>query len=144
MSNERDPAAIRAGLFDSLRGLLGTAVALSQNRLGLLGVELAEEQNRVLSLLVYGAAAFTFLSLGLVFFAIFLTVLLWDTQRLLVLGMFSTLFIGAGSVTLIIAKGYAQADTKLFSASLAELNRDSEALADALPYRESAKGSAPQ
>lgn len=112
-------------------------MSLSQNRLGLLGVELVEEQNRLLALLAYGAAAFTFLSLGLVFFAIFLTVLLWETQRLLVLGMFCGLFAGAGLVTLLIAMGHARAESKLFSASLAELSRDSDELAKALPYKDS-------
>lgn len=115
---------------------MGTALALAQNRLGLLGVELAEEQHRVLSLLAYGAAAFTFISLGLVFFAIFITVLLWETQRLLVLGMFCTLFLGAGTVTLVVAIRHARAESRLFAASLAEMSRDREALAHALPFKD--------
>lgn len=122
-------AASRAGLFASLKGLFGTSLALAQNRLQLLGVELAEERGRLLSLLTYGAIALICLSAGLVFLAVFLTVLLWDSHRLLALGVFSALFLGAGIATLLVAVNFARAGSTLFKASLAELARDREALA---------------
>lgn len=124
----RSSEASRAGLFASLKGLLGTSVALLQNRLQLLGVELAEERLRLLSLVTYGAIALICLSAGLVFLAIFLTVLFWDSHRLLALGIFSALFLAAGGVTLALAMGYAKAGSNLFAASLAELRKDREAL----------------
>ena len=120
--------ASRAGLFASLKGLFGTSLALAQNRLQLLGVELAEERGRLLSLLTYGAIALICLSAGLVFLAVFLTVLLWDSHRLLALGVFSALFLGAGIATLLVAVNFARAGSTLFKASLAELARDREAL----------------
>lgn len=119
----------RAGLFASLKGLFGTSLALVQNRAQLLGVELAEERLRLLSLLTYGAIALVCLSAGLVFLAVFLTVLLWDTHRVLALGVFSALFLGAGIATLLMAINYAKAGSTLFKASLAELARDRETLA---------------
>jgi len=121
--------ASRAGLFASLKGLFGTSLALVQNRLQLLGVELAEERLRLLSLVTYGAVAFICLSAGLVFLAVFLTVLFWESHRLLALGVFSALFLGAGIATLLMALSYARAGSTLFKASLAELARDREALA---------------
>jgi uncharacterized membrane protein YqjE len=121
--------AYRAGLFASLKGLFGTSLALVQNRLQLLGVELAEERLRLLSLVTYGAVAFICLSAGLVFLAVFLTVLFWESHRLLALGVFSALFLGAGIATLLMALSYARAGSTLFKASLAELAKDSEALA---------------
>lgn len=117
------------GLYSSTKGLLGTGVTLLHNRLELLGVELAEERVRLVSLLAYGGAAFLCLAAGLIFLAIFLTVLLWDSNRLLALGVFSALFIGAGIASLMLATSLARSGSKLFSASLAELRRDSEALA---------------
>jgi len=117
------------GLFASTKGLLGTGVTLIHNRLELLGVELAEERVRLVSLLAYGGAAFLCLSAGLVFLAIFLTVLLWDSNRLLALGVFSALFIGAGIASLMLAMSLARGGSKLFSASLAELRKDRDALA---------------
>lgn len=124
----RGNEASRAGLFASLKGLIGTTVALLQNRLQLLGVELAEERLRLLSLATYGAIAFVCLSAGLVFLAIFLTVLFWDSHRLLVLGIFSALFLAAGGITLTVAMRYAKAGSNLFAASLAELRKDRDAL----------------
>jgi uncharacterized membrane protein YqjE len=121
--------ASRAGLFASLKGLFGTSLALVQNRLQLLGVELAEERLRLLSLATYGAIALICLGAGLVFLAVFLTVLLWDSHRLLALGVFSALFLGAGIATLLVAMNHARAGSTLFKASLAELARDREALA---------------
>lgn len=116
------------GLFASTKGLLGTGVTLLHNRLQLLGVELAEERVRLLSLLAYGGAAFLCIAAGLVFVAIFLTVLLWENNRLLALGIFSALFLGAGIASLTLAMSLARSGSKLFSASLAELRNDREAL----------------
>ncbi|MBK7768867.1 MAG: phage holin family protein [Sulfuritalea sp.] len=116
------------GLFLSTKGLLGTGVTLLRNRLELLGVELAQERVRLLSLLAYGGAAFLCIAAGLVFLAIFLTVLLWENNRLLALGVFSALFLGAGIASLSLAMSLARSGSQLFSASLAELRSDREAL----------------
>lgn len=116
------------GLFASTKGLLGTGVTLLHNRLELLGVELAEERARLVSLLAYGGAAFLCLAAGLIFLAIFLTVLLWENNRLLALGVFSALFLGAGIASLMLALSLARSGSKLFSASLAELRSDRETL----------------
>jgi len=119
---------VQRGLFASSKGLLGTGVTLLHNRLELLGVELAEERSRLISLLVYGAAALVCLLTGLIFLAMLLTVMLWDNNRLLALGVFAALFIGAGSASLVFAMSQARAGSKLFSASLAELRKDRDAL----------------
>jgi len=122
-------APARSGLFASAKGLLGTGVTLLHNRLELLGVELAEERVRLVSLLAYGGAAFLCLAAGLIFLSIFLTVLMWDSNRLLALGVFSALFLGAGIASLMLTMSLARSGSKLFSASLAELRKDSDALA---------------
>ena len=115
-------------LFASAKGLLGTGISLLHNRLELLGVEVAEERARLVSVLAYGGAAFLCLAAGLIFLAIFLTVLMWDSNRLLALGVFSALFIGAGITSLTLALSLAKSGSKLFSASLAELRKDTDAL----------------
>jgi uncharacterized membrane protein YqjE len=128
MDDGAGKAAGQRGLFASTKGLLGTGLGLLQNRLALLGVELAEEKVRLVSLLAYGGAAFLCLAAGLIFLAIFLTVLLWESNRLLALGVFSALFLGAGIASLTLALSLARSGSKLFSASLAELRRDRDAL----------------
>lgn len=116
------------GLFASLRGLAATAVGLLKTRFELLATELAEEKLRLLSLVGYGAAAVLMLFAGLVFLAVFVTVLLWDSHRLLVLGVFAALFLGGGLVAMMAALRFARTPSRLFSASLAELSRDRGAL----------------
>jgi len=116
------------GLFSSLRGLFATSIATLRIRLELLSTEIQEEKARVLGLLVYGAAALILLAVGIVFLAVFFTVLLWDSHRLLALGVFSALFLGAGGLALTIAMRLARAESRLFAASLAELAQDRAAL----------------
>ncbi|MDP2810247.1 MAG: phage holin family protein [Rhodocyclaceae bacterium] len=121
-------ASPRGGLLASLRGLLATAAALLKTRVGLLATELEEEKLRLLGLLFYGAAALLLLGVGAVFLAVFLTVLLWESHRLLVLGMFAAAFMTAGFIAWTVARRLADTKSQLFSASLAELDLDESAL----------------
>lgn len=57
-----------------------------------------------------------------------LTVLLWDSHRLLVLTLFSTLFITLGVVAAVIARARMAEGTRLFASTLDELKRDRDAL----------------
>lgn len=116
------------GLFASLRGLAATAVGLLKTRLELLATEYEEEKLRLFGLLGYGLAAILLLFAGIVFVAILMTVLLWDSHRLLVLGIFAALFLGGGLLALTSALRLARKPSALFSASLAELGRDRDAL----------------
>jgi uncharacterized membrane protein YqjE len=125
--------APRAGLFASLRGLLATAVGLVHTRLELLATEFQEEKIRLLSAVAYGAAAVLLLSIGAVFLAVFLTVLFWDSNRLLVLGIGTFFLLGGGVLALTTAVRLAQSGSRLFSASLAELRRDRAGLDSAPP-----------
>jgi len=117
------------GLFASLRGLLNTAIGLLATRLELLATEFEEEKLRLLGLVGYGAAAMLLLGTGMVFLALFLTVLFWESNRLLVLGIFTAVFLVSGGIALFMAWRCAQAQERLFSSSLAELAEDRAALA---------------
>jgi uncharacterized membrane protein YqjE len=135
MGEPADRAADQRGLFASTRGLLATGVTLLHNRLELLGVELAEERARLVSMLAYGGAAFLCVAAGLVFLAMFLTVAMWESNRLLALGVFSALFLGAGIASAALARSLARGGSKLFSASLAELSKDRDALSTGGPAK---------
>ena len=74
----------------SLRGLATSLIEFTSIRLELLGIEAREEVLRLGELLLYGAIALVLLSLGLTFLAVLLTVLLWDSHRLLALAVFAT------------------------------------------------------
>ncbi len=115
-------------LSSSLRGLASTVLELVQIRLELLSIEAQEEVLRVGALLVYGAIAVAFLSLGVVLLALLITVALWDTHRLLALGVFTGLFLVTGGVAAWLARERVRSGTYLFSASVEELRQDREGL----------------
>ncbi len=117
-----------SGLLSSLRGFATTGVALVRTRLELLKVESQEEAGRVAGLLLWGMAAVLTGMVGLSFLAVFITVLLWDTHRLLALGIFSALFLAAAAVAIAIALRLYRQGSRLFAASLAELRHDEDAL----------------
>lgn len=124
MSPERG----QAGIFDSVKGLAVSGVAILRTRLELLSVEVAEEKERFLTLLWLGVAMLFFIGLGIVFASVFLTVLFWQSHRLLVLGVLTLLFLGLGFATLVMVLNKSRSDSKLFSASLAELSKDQDHL----------------
>ncbi|MDR7151128.1 putative membrane protein YqjE [Hydrogenophaga palleronii] len=115
-------------LSASLKTLAGTVLELLQLRLELLSVEAQEEVQRLGGLLVYGAVAVTFVSLGLGFLSILITVALWESHRLLALSVFATLFLTLGGVFAWMARERALAGTRFFSSSAEELKRDRESL----------------
>ncbi|QHE87921.1 phage holin family protein [Hydrogenophaga sp. BPS33] len=115
-------------LSSSLKGLVSTVLEMAQLRLELFSIEAQEEVLRVGALLVYGAVAVVFLSLGVVLLALLITVALWDAHRLLPLGIFTALFLGAGGIAAVLARGRVRSGTRLFSASVEELKQDRESL----------------
>ena len=117
-------AGPRRGLLDSLRSLLAHGLELLQTRAALFAAELEEEKARLLSLLAYGAAAFLLLAAGIVFLAVFLTVLFWDDHRLLTLGLLTAVFLTSGIAVACLALFLVRKRSRLFAASLAELAQD--------------------
>ena len=121
-----DPAPER--VTQALRGWLHDGVALLRVRLELFGVEARQHALASVELLLAGLAALLFLGLGLGFFAVLLTVLLWDSHRLLALAVFSTLFLTLGLVALVLLRQRWQTTQRWFDASLEELRQDDQRL----------------
>ena len=113
-------------LGSRLRDYAAGALGILQTRLELLATELQEEKLRLGTLLGYAAAAFFFLGFGAVLLALFLTVLLWDSHRLLALGVFTALFLAIGIIAALAAAGVGRQGTRLFAASISELAQDRE------------------
>ena len=114
------PGSLGSRLRSSIAGALG----LLQTRLELLATEFQEEKLRLGSLLGYAAAAFFFLGFGAVMLALFLTVLLWDSHRLLALGIFTALFLAIGILAALAAARIGRQGSRLFAASISELAQD--------------------
>ncbi|MDI6747542.1 MAG: phage holin family protein [Rhodocyclaceae bacterium] len=116
------------GLLASLRGFATTAASLLRTRLELLRLEAHEEAGRLMHLYLWGFVAALCAAVGVVFFAIFFTVLFWENHRLLVLGIFTVLFSVAAGVAIFMTLRLSRQGSQMFAASLAELRRDEAAL----------------
>lgn len=121
------PAAA-TGLFASLRGLLATSLGLLRTRAELLIVEIEEEKLRLFATLLLGLLCCFFLGVGLLLLVIFLTVVFWESHRLLVLGLSCGLFLLLGILALQALKQQLQRGSQLFKSSLQELQQDIEQL----------------
>ena len=122
------PRSADVSTADRVRGLLADVIELAQVRFELFTVEAREELARLASMAVMGALAVVFASFGLIFLAIFLTVLLWDSHRLLALGVFTALFLGGGGVLALLVWRKAKEGFRMFGASRDEMRRDQERL----------------
>jgi uncharacterized membrane protein YqjE len=114
-----------AGLFDSLRRLVDTAVEILQVRLQLLGTELEQEKLRLVDALVQAAIGLVMLALSLVLALGFVVLLFWEGYRLPAIGVLTLLFAGGGFWMLRRALEKARGpEGGPFALSLAELRRD--------------------
>lgn len=117
-----------SGVIGSLRGLVATAVGVAQTRLQLLANELEEQRIRALQMVVLGAMAMFCGAMAVLLVTAFIVVALWDQHRLWTLGVLTVLYAAGAAGFLSALKKQAAERPKAFSASLAELRRDEEAL----------------
>ncbi len=115
-------------LLESLKRLASTAVEIVRTRLELVSLDVEEAKLRFLSTLLLGAVAFLCLSLGVVMGAFWLVAAFWETHRTLVLGLLTGTFLGGGLLALAALSWRARKGPRLFAATLAELEKDREAL----------------
>lgn len=110
----------------SAKRLLSTLTSIVSTRLELLANELQEERLRLTQLLLFYLSAIFCFGMGILLLVIFIVVLFWDDHRQAVLGVLSLVFFVIGALMLL--RGRAQAKSRLFSASLAELSKDRKLL----------------
>lgn len=115
-------------LLAGVKGWLRDGTELLRVRLELLSVEAREHALGVVELLLFGLATVLLLMLGLGFFAVLITVLLWDSHRALALAVFATLFLALGSVAWALTLRGWRRQQRWFEASATELARDGERL----------------
>jgi uncharacterized membrane protein YqjE len=120
--------ASRAGLFESLRRLLHTALELGQVRLELLVADLEFEKLRLIEVALRALLGLLLLGLGLLLLIAFVLVLLWDSYLLQALGVLTVLCVTGGLLLLQAAKRRLVRGDELFAATRAEFERDQAAL----------------
>ena len=116
------------GLLASLRELAKTVAAIVRTRAELLALELARERARVLRILLLAIAALFLLALGALTATIFVIVLFWDSQRLVVIGFLALVYLAAGVAMVFAARREITRAAHPFASSLAALKKDGDEL----------------
>jgi uncharacterized membrane protein YqjE len=115
-------------MLGPVRELARTLLSFAATRTRLAATELEEQALRLLEILVWLCVAYLFLGAALVFGAILVLLLFWDTNRLLAAGLLAAAFIGAGVVAALLARTRLRERPKFLAATLAELERDRDTL----------------
>lgn len=111
-----------------LARLAHAALDTLQIRLSLLAVEIEQEGIRLGSAIFNLILAALFVGFGVLALAVFATVALWDSHRLLALGLDVLLFLGLATWTGNNARRRLSQGCRIFQDSLAELAADKDAL----------------
>jgi uncharacterized membrane protein YqjE len=120
---ESDPDGGRPRL-----GVLDTILALIHTRLELFTTEIEEEIQRAASILLWGLVALFFGSLTVLFVAVTLLIVFWDSNRILAAGLITASFLILTLVFALLARARLRAKPRFMAASIEELKRDREAL----------------
>src|SRR6266849_3582279 len=84
------------GLFESLRNLAKTFLAVVQTRIEIFASEIDEERTRLARIALLAAVAAFCLGLAVILLVFFLVVLFWDSNRLLAIGVLTGVFAAGG------------------------------------------------
>jgi uncharacterized membrane protein YqjE len=118
----------RAGLFESLRQLFGTALSLAQVRLELLLTDLELEKRRLIDVALLALVGLMLLGLGLALLVVLLVLLVPEAYRPHVVGALVLAALGGGYLLLSAARRRLRRSESLLAATTAELARDRAAL----------------
>jgi uncharacterized membrane protein YqjE len=124
MDDSDVPGRTAGGLFDSLRALIATLVAMAHTRVELFGTELEEEVRRVVALLLGGVLVLALASLALVFSGLVVIAAYWDTHRVAATAWVAIGFIVLAAGSYLAVRQRTQRRSRLLSSTLDELERD--------------------
>lgn len=113
----------REGLFSSLKNLLATVLSIGRTRAELLAVEIQEEKYRLIAMWAKAIGAAFMIALGVIMAVFSLALAFWE-QRVLLFGLFATLFFLVAAGLIVALRKQAAEPTRLFRASLNELDTD--------------------
>ena len=123
MTQQTSGEAGREGLYTALKNSIATLISIGKTRAELLVTEIEEEKYRLKILGSKAIGAAFFLGMAIVMAVFCLATLFWE-QRVLVFGLFAALF-GLLAVILVSSLNQqAKQPSKLFRASLTELQAD--------------------
>jgi uncharacterized membrane protein YqjE len=111
-----------------VRELARTLLSFVLTRARLAATEVEEQALRAAEILIWLAVALFFLGIAIVFAAVLVVLLFWDSNRLLAAGLLAALFVSVGAGAALFARQRLRERPKLLAATLAELERDREML----------------
>jgi uncharacterized membrane protein YqjE len=123
MTQQTSGEAGREGLYTALKNSIATLISIGKTRAELLVTEIEEEKYRLKILGSKAIGAAFFISMAIVMAVFCLVTLFWE-QRVLVFGLFAVLFGLAGFFLVSSLSRQAKQPSKLFRASLNELEAD--------------------
>ena len=125
-----EPSAERpaAGLVSALSGMAATAVALLRTRLELATVEFEEERERIKLMLVLIVVATVFACFAVIAVSVWVVVWFWDSHPLAAIAGVAIFHALISAGALLVLKQQVQAHGRPFAATLAELERDADAM----------------
>ncbi|HEY8440089.1 MAG TPA: phage holin family protein [Xanthobacteraceae bacterium] len=118
----------RPGVLDAAKRMLATLIALVHTRLELFTTEIEEEIQRAASILLWGLVALFFGSLTVLFVAVTVLIVFWDTNRILAAVLITVSFFVITLIFGLLARARLRAKPRFMAASIEELKRDKEAL----------------
>lgn len=113
----------REGLYTALKNSIATLISIGKTRAELLVTEIEEEKYRLKILGSKAIGAAFFLGMAIVMAVFCLATLFWE-QRVLVFGLFAVFFALVGILLVSSLNRQAKQPSKLFRASLTELEAD--------------------
>jgi uncharacterized membrane protein YqjE len=111
-------------MFGSLRELARTLLSFTETRARLAATEIEEQAIRLTEILILIAVALFFFGMALLFAAVLIVLVFWDSHRLLAAGLLAALFLGAGAAATLIARTRMRERPKFLAATLSELEQD--------------------
>jgi uncharacterized membrane protein YqjE len=125
-----EPGAERpaAGLGGALSGLAATTVAMLRTRLELATVEFEEQREQTKIMLVLVVIATVFSCFALVALSVLVVALLWNSYPFAALCGVVLAYVVVAALALFALRRNAKEHGRPFAATLAELERDAEAL----------------
>ena len=115
-------------MLGPVREIARTLLSYALTRTRLAAAEMEEQALRLLEVLIWLVAALFFLGIAVVFVALLLVLLFWDSNRLLAAGLLGALFVSLGTVAALFARRLLRERPPLLAATLAELERDRNTL----------------
>ncbi|HCU53637.1 MAG TPA: hypothetical protein DIC36_04920 [Gammaproteobacteria bacterium] len=118
----------RGGLLASLRQMFGTVLEIIQTRIEIVANEFEEEREHLQSMVLQGLVAFLLFAVGLLLLTLFVILLFWEEQRLVVIGIFAGVYLFLGIFGILRVRANQRRRPRLLSTTLDELRQDRDDL----------------